>query len=79
LTGIYDSINNQTAEIKKWYEQMINIQADQRIQNIDLQLLKKSLETNQSTTTLILEDHEGRLRALEIEITPKQSLNPSSQ
>lgn len=71
LTGIYDSINNQTAEIKKWYELMINIQAEQRIQSIDLESLKKSIETNQSSTTITLEEHEGRLRALEIEITPK--------
>ncbi|PWN06100.1 hypothetical protein [Rhodohalobacter mucosus] len=70
LTGIYDSINNQTAEIKKWYELMINIQAEQRIQSIDLESLKKSIETHQSSTTITLEEHEGRLRALEIEITP---------
>jgi len=71
LTGIYDSINNQTAEIKKWYELMINIQAEQRIQSIDLESLKKSIETHQSSTTITLEEHEGRLRALEIEITPQ--------
>ena len=79
LTGIYDSINNQTAEIKKWYELMINLQAEQRIQSIDLESLKKSIETQQSTTTITLEEHEGRLRALEIEITPQQSLNPVSK
>jgi hypothetical protein len=79
LTGIYDSINNQTAEIKKWYELMINIQAEQRIQSIDLETLKNSMETHQNHSTFRLEDHEGRIRALEIEITPKQSLNPSSQ
>ena len=79
LTGIYDSINNQTAEIKKWYELMINIQAEQRIQSIDLETLKNSMENHQNHSTFRLEDHEGRIRALEIEITPKQSLNPSSQ
>lgn len=79
LTGIYDSINNQTAEIKKWYELMINIQAEQRIQSIDLESLKNSMENHQNHSTFRLEDHEGRIRALEFEITPKQSLNPSSQ
>jgi len=79
LTGIYDSINNQTAEIKKWYELMINIQAEQRIQSIDLETLKNSMENHQNHSTFRLEDHEGRIRALEIEITPKQPLNPSSQ
>ncbi len=79
LTGIYDSINNQTAEIKKWYELMINIQAEQRIQSIDLETLKNSMENHQNHSTFRLEDHEGRIRALEIEITPKQTLNPSSQ
>jgi len=79
LTGIYDSINNQTAEIKKWYELMINIQAEQRIQSIDLESLKNSMENHQNHSTYRIEDHEGRIRALEIEIKPKQSLNPSSQ
>jgi hypothetical protein len=79
LTGIYDSINNQTAEIKKWYELMINIQAEQRIQSIDLETLKNSMENHQNHSTFRLEDHEGRIRALEIEITPKQPINTSSQ
>ena len=79
LTGIYDSINNQTAEIKKWYELMINIQAEQRIQSIDLESLKNTLDNHQTQSTVRLEDHEGRIRALELEIIPKQSLNPSSQ
>jgi len=79
LTGIYDSINNQTAEIKKWYELMINIQAEQRIQSIDLESLKNSMENYQNHSSFRLEDHEGRIRALEIEITPKQSQNQSSQ
>ena len=79
LTGIYDSINNQTAEIKKWYELMINIQAEQRIQSIDLESLKNSMENHQNHSTFRLEDHEGRIRALEIEITPKQSKHPSSK
>ncbi len=72
LTGIYDSINNQTAEIKKWYELMINIRAEQRIQSIDLDALKKSIDDHQSTTDITLDEHEGRLRALETVITPTQ-------
>ena len=79
LTGIYDSINNQTAEIKKWYELMINIRAEQKIQGIDLESLKKSLDEHQHHATYRLEDHEGRIRALEIEITPKQTQKPHPQ
>src|SRR6056297_4257577 len=65
LTGIYDSINNQTAEIKKWYELMINIQAEQRIQSIDLETLKNTLDNHHTQSTVRLEEHEGRIRALE--------------
>src|SRR6056297_1363085 len=72
LTGIYDSINNQTAEIKKWYELMINIQAEQRIQSIDMDSLRKSIEDHRTTTDIALDEHEGRLRALETVITPTQ-------
>ena len=72
LTGIYDSINNQTAEIKKWYELMINIRAEQRIQSIDLDALKKSIDDHQTTTDVTLDEHEGRIRALETVITPTQ-------
>ena len=72
LTGIYDSINNQTAEIKKWYELMINIRAEQRIQSIDLDALKKSIDDHQATTIITFDEHEGRLRALETVITPTQ-------
>jgi hypothetical protein len=72
LTGIYDSINNQTAEIKKWYELMINIRAEQRIQSIDLDALKKSIDDHQSTTDMTLDEHEGRIRTLETVITPTQ-------
>ncbi|MGF1670173.1 MAG: hypothetical protein ACFCU6_06975 [Balneolaceae bacterium] len=79
LTGIYDSINNQTAEIKKWYELMINIRAEQKIQGVDLESLKKSLDDHQNLSTYRLQDLEGRIRALEIEITPKQTQNPPSQ
>ena len=79
LTGIYDSINNQTAEIKKWYELMINIQAEQRIQSLDLESLKHTLDDHQENATTRMDAHESRIRELELEIIPKQSLNPSSQ
>jgi len=79
LTGIYDSINNQTAEIKKWYELMINIRAEQRIQSIDLETMRISLETHQSATKTTLKEHEGRIRALEIEIIPKHQTKPNAQ
>src|SRR6056297_277886 len=72
LTGIYDSINNQTAEIKKWYELMINIRAEQRIQSIDLGAMKKSIDNHQTATDITLDEHEGRLRALETIIIPTQ-------
>ena len=72
LTGIYDSINNQTAEIKKWYELMINIRAEQRIQSIDLDALKKSIDRQQSTLDITLDEYEGRIRTLETVVTTTQ-------
>jgi len=51
---------------------MINIRAEQRIQSIDLDALKKSIDDHQSTTDITLDEHEGRLRALETVITPTQ-------
>jgi hypothetical protein len=71
LTGI-DSINNQTAEIKKWYELMINIRAEQRIQSIDLDALKKSIDRQQSTLDITLDEYEGRIRTLETVVTTTQ-------
>ncbi|MEX2602791.1 MAG: hypothetical protein WD361_01245 [Gracilimonas sp.] len=65
LTGIYDSINNQTAEIKRWYELMINIQAEQRIQGVDLELIKESIETFQIQTNHELDNHQQRIQSLE--------------
>ncbi len=65
LTGIYDSINNQTAEIKRWYELMINIRAEQKIQGVDLESLKQSIETFQSKTDQELTNHEQRIQSLE--------------
>ena len=58
---------------------MINIRAEQKIQGIDLESLKKSLDAHEHHATYRLDDHEGRIRALEIEITPKQPLKPPSQ
>ncbi|MDZ7660480.1 hypothetical protein [Fodinibius sp.] len=65
LTGIYDSINNQTAEIKRWYELMINIQAEQKIQGVDLELIKESIETFQIQTNQELDNHQQRIQSLE--------------
>jgi len=79
LTGIYDSINNQTAEIKKWYELMINIRAEQKIQGIDLESLKESLDEHQRHATYRLDEYDGRIRALEIEIIPKHQTKPNTQ
>ena len=79
LTGIYESINNQTAEIKKWYELMINIRAEQKIQGIDLESLKESLDEHQRHATYRLDEYDGRIRALEIEIIPKHQTKPNTQ
>lgn len=65
LTGIYDSINNQTAEIKRWYELMINIRAEQKIQGVDLESIKESIESLQSKTDQELTNHEQRIQSLE--------------
>ncbi|MBD3617706.1 MAG: hypothetical protein HUJ22_14200 [Gracilimonas sp.] len=65
LTGIYDSINNQTAEIKRWYELMINIRAEQKIQGVDLESLKQSIETYRTKTDQELNNHEQRIQSLE--------------
>jgi hypothetical protein len=65
LTGIYDSINNQTTEIKRWYELMINIQAEQRIQGVDLELIKESIENFQIETNQELDNHQQRIQSLE--------------
>lgn len=65
LTGIYDSINNQTAEIKRWYELMINIQAEQKIQGVDLELIKESIQTFQIQTNQELDNHQQRIQSLE--------------
>jgi len=72
LTGIYDSINTQTAEIKRWYQLMVNLQAEQKIQSADLHELKKAIERHQARATVRLDEHEGRIRALEFEINPNQ-------
>ena len=79
LTGIYDSINNQIAEIKKWYELMINIRAEQRIQSIDLDAIKTSMDEHQSIIDVTLDDHDRRLRALERDLPPNQPFNPLTQ
>lgn len=65
LTGIYDSINNQTAEIKRWYELMINIRAEQKIQGVDLESIKESIESFQTKTDQELTKHEQRIQSLE--------------
>ncbi|MCP9292482.1 hypothetical protein [Gracilimonas sediminicola] len=65
LTGIYDSINNQTAEIKRWYELMINIRAEQKIQGVDLESLKQSIQVFQTKTDQELINHEQRIQSLE--------------
>ena len=50
---------------------MINIRAEQRIQSIDLESLKNTLDNHQNQSTVRLEDHEGRIRALELKNIPK--------
>lgn len=77
LTGIYDSINTQTAEIKKWYQLMVNLQAEQRIQTVDLEALKESLDQHLNSSILRFNQQESRIRTLEYEIIPyKQRTEP---
>jgi len=73
LTGIYDSINNQTAEIKKWYELMIGINEKVKVQADNLHRLEKSLETHVQRTDGRFMDHNSRIRSLEFVIIPRQS------
>ena len=72
LTGIYDSINNQTAEIKKWYELMIGINEKVKVQADNLSKLEKSLETHVERTDNRFEDHNKRIRSIEFEIIPRK-------
>ncbi|TYP93555.1 hypothetical protein LX73_1261 [Fodinibius salinus] len=73
LTGIYDSINNQTAEIKKWYELMIGINEKVKVQADNLHRLEKSLETHVQQTDERFEDHNQRIRSIEFEIIPRRT------
>ncbi|SMO92816.1 hypothetical protein [Fodinibius sediminis] len=72
LTGIYDSINNQTAEIKKWYELMIGINEKVKVQADNLSKLEKSLETYVQRTDSRFDDHNQRIRSIEFEIIPRR-------
>ncbi len=72
LTGIYDSINNQTAEIKKWYELMIGINEKVKVQANNLSKLEESLETHVRRTNGRFEDHNQRIRSIEFEIIPRR-------
>ncbi len=72
LTGIYDSINNQTAEIKKWYELMIGISEKVKVQADNLSKLEKSLEAHVQRTDGRFDDHNQRIRSIEFEIIPRR-------
>ncbi|WP_440999898.1 hypothetical protein [Fodinibius sp. SL11] len=76
LTGIYDSINNQTAEIKKWYELMIGINEKVKVQADNLNKLEKNLETHVERTNVRFNDHNKRIRTIEFEVLPYK---PSSK
>ena len=79
LTGIYDSINNQTAEIKKWYELMISVNEKVKVQADNLHRLEKSLETHVQRTDGRFMDHNSRIRSLEFVIIPRQHHQYKSQ
>lgn len=72
LTGIYDSINNQTAEIKKWYQLMIGINEKVKVQADNLSKLEKSLETHAQRTDGRFDEHNKRIRSIEFEIIPRR-------
>jgi predicted nucleic acid-binding Zn-ribbon protein len=71
LTGIYDSINNQTAEIKKWYELMIGINEKVKVQADNLHRLEKSLETHVQHADERFNDHNQRIRSIEFKTIPR--------
>ena len=72
LTGIYDSINNQTAEIKKWYELMIGINEKVKVQADNLHRLEKDLETHVQHADGRFDDYNQRIRSIEFEIIPRR-------
>jgi len=72
LTGIYDSINNQTVEIKKWYELMIGINEKVKVQADNLQRLEKNLEKHVQRTDDRFMDYNSRIRSIEFEIIPRR-------
>ncbi len=72
LTGIYDSINNQTAEIKKWYQLMIGINEKVKVQADNLSKLEKSLENHVKRTDGRFDNHNQRIRSIEFEIIPRR-------
>jgi hypothetical protein len=65
LTGIYDSVNKQTDEIRKWYELMVNIQADMKIRDVDLETMQLNLKEHTDKAGVTFGDHERRIRDLE--------------
>ena len=72
IESIYDSINNQTAEIKKWYELMIGISEKVKVQADNLSKLEKSLETHVQRTDSRFDDHNQRIRSIEFELIPRR-------
>ncbi len=70
LTGIYDSINNQTAEIKKWYQLMIGINEKVKVHANNLSKLEESLETHVQRTDDRFNNHNKRIRTIEFEVLP---------
>ena len=59
LTGIYDSLNSQNEKIDKWYETMIKLQGTVNENTKDMDRFQGKID-----------NHEGRIRNLEIEVTP---------
>ena len=70
LTGIYDSINTQTAEIKKWYQLMISVKEKVNVQADNLIKLERRLETHASKSNERFKEHNARIRTLEFEVIP---------
>ena len=68
LTGIYTSVNEQTVEIRKWYELMITIQADHRVHVGTVDSFQRDIERYHGTVDERISDHEYRIRELESDI-----------
>lgn len=70
LTGIYDSINTQTAEIKKWYQLMIGINERVKVQATQLGNLQREVELQAEHADQRFKEQRDRIRSVELQVVP---------